>query len=316
VEGNFDVKILDDGTPEKYLEKIQEKYPKIEIFKSENYLKKTKSIEENLKSGKEIDGFEIPTKLWTNAAKNASEYFIMTEDDVWFTGKINLDFLEKKMREYDMALIKLGWISNRNINAEQILIPETDIISLKPKIFTAPRKIMNYFFDNQFKFFSFLYKLKLVDNNTKNDYWIMNSLLMGIYNKRYWLKVWEKIDGKVDEKLQIKNAVQWFRKHRKNPHNFNKLETLKMNTTFISSATNSYHQYQTDCDINVFNHIMSEEWYRGNLDALENFPKDFSEDYFVNFLDQRNHPKCFSEVWKKWAENFKEQYRKQDVTVD
>ena len=90
VEGNCTVKILDDGTPEKYLQKIKEKHPNVEILKSENYQNKILAIEENLKSGKEIDGFTIPTELWINAVKNATDYFIITEDDVWFTQKINV----------------------------------------------------------------------------------------------------------------------------------------------------------------------------------------------------------------------------------
>ena len=95
VDGDFVVKILDDGTPEKYLQKIKEKHPNVEILTSKNYQAKIIAIEENLKTGKEIDGFTIPTDLWYNAAKNASEYFIMTEDDVWFTQKINVNNLQE-----------------------------------------------------------------------------------------------------------------------------------------------------------------------------------------------------------------------------
>ena len=87
VEGDFLIKVLDDGTPEKYLQKIKEKYPKVEIITSKNYQNKIAALAENLQSGKEIDGFTIPTNLWYKAAKNASDYFMMIEDDVWFTTK-------------------------------------------------------------------------------------------------------------------------------------------------------------------------------------------------------------------------------------
>jgi hypothetical protein len=99
VEGDFCVKVLDDGTPETYLSKIKEKHPKIEIIKSENYQNKVAAIAENLQSGKEIDGFTIPTNLWYKAAKNASEYFIMIEDDVWFTHKINVNDLQETCKK-------------------------------------------------------------------------------------------------------------------------------------------------------------------------------------------------------------------------
>ena len=68
VSGNYKITILDDGTPQKYLDKIKLKYPQIEILKSSNYTEKSSAII----SGKEINGFQIPTDLWINAVKNAS----------------------------------------------------------------------------------------------------------------------------------------------------------------------------------------------------------------------------------------------------
>lgn len=316
VSGDFSIKVLDDGTPVKYLTKIQEKYPDITIIKSDNYHQKCQAIDGNLKRGTEINGFQIPTKLWKEAALSSSDYFIMTEDDVWFTKDICISETEKVMVHNKIFLLKLGWISNRKIKSKETPIKNSNLISIKPKIFIAPSYIMNYFFDNKFKLFSLLYKLKMVDNTTKNEYWIMNSLLMGVYSKKYWLALWENIDGKVDELQQIKNAVKWFRKNKRNTHSYTRLDKLIMNTTFISSATNSYHQYGYNCDINVFNHIMNEEWFNENFNSLQNFPSDFSANYIKKFLDKANNERCSYTEWLKWSNQFKQQYRDQDVIVD
>lgn len=96
VSGNYQIIILDDGTPKKYLDKIQNLYPSVKIQVSENYEKKAKGVEENISLGKNIDSFNIPTDLWFNAVKNASEYCIITEEDVWFTQEINVDELTQK----------------------------------------------------------------------------------------------------------------------------------------------------------------------------------------------------------------------------
>jgi len=85
VSGDFKIKILDDGTPKQYLDKIRKKHLNVEILLSDNYEKKIKAIEENLIYGKAVNGFEIPTKFWYENVKNASDYVIVTEDDVWFT---------------------------------------------------------------------------------------------------------------------------------------------------------------------------------------------------------------------------------------
>lgn len=78
-----------------------------------------------------------------------------------------------------------------------------------------------------------------------------------------------------------------------------------MKTTFQSSATNSYHSYGFDFDVNLFNHLINEAWLAGDFDALENFPKDFSTEYFETFIKEKINIQEF----KKWTECFKNQYR-------
>ncbi|MDR2121579.1 MAG: glycosyltransferase [Flavobacteriaceae bacterium] len=317
VEGKYNIKVLDDGTPGKYLNKIQKKYPEITIVKSENYTEKEKAIEENLHEGKEINGFKIPTRLWTQAVREASPYFIITEDDVWFTKKINVDSLEKIMTKENISLLKLGWLGNTTLSdgCTHYKI-NSDITAVHPNLFTAPFFIMNGFFFNKFKFFSLLYKLGLVTNETKSKYWVLNSILMGMYKKEYWLEIWKNANGKVDEKQQLLNASMYYRKHKKNRTLIAQLTTEAMKTTFISSATNSYHSYGYKFDVNRFNHIINEKWNNDEFDPLENFPKDFSERYISSFLDDAKNEKATSSEWKKWAEKFKAQYRDQGCEVD
>lgn len=306
VQGSYSVKILDDGTPEKYLIKIKEKYTEIEIVTSENYQKKTLAIEENLKTGKEINGFQIPTKLWTDAAKNASEYFIMTEDDVWFTEKINVDDLQKNCKKHHISLLKLGWLGNYK-DDKFVGISEIteDINRIQPKdLLLFPDWINDLFFYNKLKFFTILYKLGIADNFTKRKYWVLNSILMGFWQKDYWLYIWKDANGKVDEKQQLRNAAGFYRKHRKNPNLISRLKTEILKTTFQSSATGSYHEYGFDFDVNLFNHLINECWLKGDFDAMQNFPEDFSMAFFEKFLNEKIDQTAF----RNWAEKFKSQY--------
>lgn len=307
VEGSYAVKILDDGTPEKYLQKIENKHPKVEILKSKNYLKKVSAIEENLKSGKEIDGFTIPTSLWNQAAKEASEYFIMTEDDVWFTEKINVDELEKQCQNNKISLLKLGWLGNTKDN-DYIEISEisNNINRTQPiDLILLPSFLNDWFFYNKFKFFSILYKLGIVNHDTKRKYWALNSILMGFWQKDYWLYVWKDAKGNVDEKQQLRNASDYYRRNKKNLNLIARLTREGMKTTFQSSATNSYHQYGDDFDVNLFNYSINEAWYNGSFDEMQNFPKDFSLAYFEKFLDSKTNKSAF----KNWVQKFKNQYK-------
>lgn len=315
VSGNYRVSILDDGTPQKYLNKIQEKYPSVKILKSENYSKKVEAIQENFESGKEINGFQIPTQLWYNTAKNASDYFIMTEDDVWFSREINTDKLQKEAEKHNIHLLKLGWLgSSRDEQWQEIKEINHAINAIKPKdLFLSYPLIMDWFFYNRLKFFSILYKLGKVDNQTKLRYWTLNSILMGLWKKEYWLYIWKDAKGKVDEKQQLRNAAVYYNRFGKENPNFTaQLKNEAMLTTFQSSATNSYHKYSSDFDVNSFNHIINEAWYNGNFDAMENFPNDFSMDYFTGFIKDKMNIEAF----KDWVEQFKEQYRKQGCKID
>ncbi|MDH1881999.1 glycosyltransferase [Empedobacter sp. GD03797] len=316
VKGNFEIKILDDGTPKKYLEVIKSKFPNVKIIISSQYQNKITAIEENITKGDKIDGFTIPTDLWFNAVKSSSDYVLVTEDDVWFTNPINIDEVVKEMKSFSTPLLKLGWLGN-NIENEYCELSEisNNITSLKPKnLFTSNKFVMDLFMYNKYKFFTILYKLGLVDNKTKLKYWSLNSILMGLYQKNYWLSIWEDAKGKVDEKQQLRNAAAWYHKNKKAIFARTNEEVLK--TTFKSSATGSYHEYGNHFDVNRMNFILNEAWLNKEFDAMQNYPKDFSDDYIKSFLDKENHPDAQYDEWFKWAEKFRQQYRNLGAEVE
>lgn len=306
ISGDFKIIILDDGTPGKYLNRILDKYPESEIRFSDHYEKKVMAIAENLSSGKQINGYEIPTKFWVENIKNASEYFIVTEDDVWFTRPLNVDELRKQAEKLDVYLIKLGWLGNKKDKENLILksIAGNLNSALPKKLLLLPKPLMEAFFYNRFKLFTILYKLRQVNHSTQRRYWSLNSILMGFYKKEYWLDIWKNMDGKVDEKKQLLNASLSYKKHKKNKNFVSRLKKEAMRTTFQSSATNSYHQYGFDFDVNQFNYLINEAWLKGDFDPMQNFPKDFSLDYFKSFVsEQVNIPE-----FEKWVRKFQSQY--------
>ncbi len=314
--GNFKIIVLDDGTPEKYLQKIQKKYPDIIIKLSTQANQKRIAIDENLKKGESINGFNIPTTLWKQEVEKASEYVLVIEDDVWFTNKINLDEVTRQMKSHNIALTKLGWLGNYSDDDFCNITPISESLdSAIPKsLFTANKFIMNLFMYNKLKFFTILYKFGLVDNQTKRKYWALNSILMGLYKKEYWLTIWQDAKGKVDEKQQLRNASAWFHKNKTAVFARTKNEVLK--TTFKSSATGSYHEYGNNFDVNRMNYILNEAWLNDELNPMENYPNDFSDNCIIALLNKINHPNALSSEWAIWAEKFKEQYRNQGALVD
>ncbi|MGV0956546.1 glycosyltransferase family 2 protein [Empedobacter falsenii] len=313
VQGNYKVIIVDDGTPQKYLDKISSLYS-VEIFKTENYEKKSFNIENDLIN----DGFNIPTESWRKAVENASDYFLITEDDVWFTKEINCDELVGYMKLHNIHLTKLGILGiYSDDNYSEVLSLSNELETTYPlKTFTSNQFIMNLFMFNKFKFFTILYKLGLVDNHTRRKYWILNSILMGVYKKDYWLYMWKDSINQLDEKIQLKNAAVWFGKNKKNRNLVTRAKDEKMKTTFKSSASGQYHDYNINLSIDKVNSILNEAWLNKEFDAMQNYPKDFSDDYIKSFLDKENHPDAQYDEWFKWAEKFRQQYRNLGAEVD
>lgn len=309
VKGNFHITVLDDGTQEKYLIKLKEKYPDVTFRLSSQTEEKRKAIDKNLKNGTPIDGFKIPTDLWKNAVTEAEKYVLVTEDDVWFTKEIYIDSVIEDMEKFNIPLVKLGWLGMKNDESFcKIQKLSENLTEVTPKsLFTAGKTVMDWFMYNKYKFYTILYKLGVVDNQTKEKYWSINSILMGLYDKNYWLAIWEDAAGKVDEKQQLRNSAAWYHKNKKAV--FARASEEVMKTTFKSSATGSYHEYGNHFDVNRFNFIINEAWYNGDFDAMENYPKDFSDSYFKRFLDKENYPDAQFSEWFLWAEKFRNQYK-------
>lgn len=314
VKGNYEVKILDDGTPVKYLNKIKSKYPEVNIQRSGQYQQKVEKIQENLETGKEINGFQIPTPMWIDAVKSATDFVLVTEDDVWFTNPVELDEITSQMKTYEIDLVKLGWHGNTDVFKELDTSMISDHLnrSYPKNLFTSNRWVMDLFMHNKFKFFSLLYRLGLVDHSTHQKYWQLNSILMGVWQKNYWLYVWKDVHEKVDEKMQLRNAAVWFHEHKKNLNMVAMSRKESMKTTFQSSATNSYHQSDFDFDVNYFNHLINEAWFNESFDVMQNFPQDFSLSYLEQFFDE----KIDREEFQKWVAQFKDLYRNLGALVD
>lgn len=314
--GDYEVLILDDGTPEKYLLKITAKFPSIQIKKSNQFQNKNLAIAENIQYGKSIDGFKIPTDLWFDNVKNASEYVLVIEDDVWFTEHIDLNTITKEMDTNKIVLTKLGWLGNHRYDEFCEIAKLSDSLTkvIPKNLFTSNKWVMNLFMYNKFKFFTVLYKLGLVDNFTKRKYWALNSILMGLYHREYWLAIWEDAKNEVDEKQQLRNAAAYYHKHKKIVFARTNKEILK--TTFKSSATGSYHEYGNEFDVNRMNYVINEAWYNDEFNSMENYPKDFSDAYIKHFLDKENHPDAQYDDWYQWAEKFRKQYRDLGAEVD
>ena len=315
VHGNFQITVVDDGTPQRYLDKILEKFPSVTIIKTKLYSQKSQNVEYKSQHLPYQKVMGYPARDWIKAVENSiSDHIMVIEDDIWFTEFVNLDNLLSDISLQNISLVKLAW-QGMPINKSMITEEQTSEILVRqlPKnIKITSHKLIKHIYFNKYKLKSILHRLKVIDHNFINNYYALFSISMGLYKKDYWLKIWENIDGSFMELNQIANAGANYTKDLK-IYRTSK-ECLK--TSYISSATDSDHKSTSPFDIDFFNWILNENWHLGKFNSMENYPKDFSSDYIQCFLNKANLKEARDEDWKEWAENFKSQFRALGANVD
>lgn len=313
---NFDGKItvLDDGTPQIYLDKIVEKYPNIVLKKSEFYNQK----QEFTINGFRPETYKIPIDLWINAAKEASDNFILIEDDTWFVETIDLKNIENEINENNVVITKLFWLGNPKLNQNKIEEIKDKIVLLKPKLYTIIPALYYFIFYkfDKFKIRKTLRFLNIYTEEKRLAYYTIYAVAGMIFNKDYFVKLWENHSNNVDEGLQHFNAVKQLFKNKKKI-NFARYKNEILRTGFISSATNEHKENFTgNIDMFLFNKIINEAWFADNLDVTISLPNDFDENTIVNLLDNDSEKRINATKWISWKNDFEYQYKSIGCVID
>jgi hypothetical protein len=303
VDSKLSIKVLDDGTPVKYLEKIQKKFPKIEIIKSEFYLEKSKALEKT----SSLLSTNIPIKLWLNAAQNATDYFLLLEDDIWFTEKINLEETHEFLEKENIFSLKLFWLNNLKLVYGKTIKTDKHTVIYKPAVFTKNPVLHRIIFRitryNNRKIMRFL---KLYSDEKALQYYSIYNVAGAVFHKKYFLSLWNHHQNQVDEHLQLRNAVKFW--HSNTKMQFARTEEEVVATGFSSSATNK--NYETgQFDVFAFNKILNEAWFHDEINVMDNYPDDLNNLAIERILLKENNPKAQVDDWNKWVFSFRKQFQ-------
>ncbi|WP_286493771.1 hypothetical protein [Empedobacter brevis] len=293
---DIEITILDDGTPQKYLDKIKEKYPQT-IFKFSKYRdEKIEKIDKHLEGVEQYHDRRIPTDLWYDAIAASSDVLIITEDDVWFVNDFNMKFYTEEMEKYGIQILKMGRDITETINYDL-----TNTIAYHtPKYIFKSHKLYNLLLNNSFNLRDSLTKLNLLPKYWRNELWKMYDIPMAMTRKDYLLYIWKDKYKRVVEDLQLANAVSWDLK-TKGKNKYTLLKDKAMDFTARSSASFNAFNIKENFDLIRFNYILNELWLNNQFDEYENYPKDFSVDYIYNILIEKEN-KEFADNWKKWTQ--------------
>nr|WP_297307937.1 hypothetical protein [uncultured Flavobacterium sp.] len=299
---NFNGKIvvMDDGTPEKYLQKIQGKYPEIELHKSEFYQEKSKAIENNLDPEK-----NIPAVFWRETISKGSDYFVLIEDDCWFSEPIDFVSLENDMKLNNLHLVKLLWMGNKALISDRISKSTTFLHITKPKLFSWNPFIIELLYRKKtFKIDAVLNRLGVPIVNNYLKYYQIYAVANAAFSKEYYLRAWGSTTNKVDELEQILQVVQ-ITKQQLNVANA-KIEPIRTSLKTTASKQNK-ESLNFDFDVYSINKILNEAWFSNKFEVFD-FKNDISNSFIEKIIEQNNFPENSFSNWLIWYNKLKQSY--------
>lgn len=303
LDNEISITVLDDGTPEKYLKKIKTKFPDVVILKSNFYKQKSEAIEKEI----HLEISEIPIDLWLEATRNASEYFMLLEDDIWFTQKINLRQTREIIVQNNIYFLKLFWLNNAKLIHGATKKIEDHLLIYQPSVFTKNPFLHRLIFGiTRFGNRKVMQLLDLYSDERALNYYSIYGVAGAVFKKDYFLSLWSNHKNLVDENLQIRNAVAFW---NQNPEmQFARTTSEYVATGFSSSATNKFFN-KNYFDVFAFNKILNEAWLNDEIDVLENLPQDLNDVLIKNILIKKEHQNANVNDWLLWVERFKKQFR-------
>ena len=313
VSGDYNVIVVDDGTPPIYLDKIKKKHPKVTMVYSDLYEEKVAQLQAHAFGTSSFNLKIIPSKLWVKAVQDASQVFCMLEDDVWITVSFDISEISNHMRTREIVLAKMYWGGNTEGFPSNVSKEVHGLQEYVPDLPKGPEWLTRMLLLNNFKIYSAAYRLRFVKEAIyfQLPFYGLYSVASAFFDKSYWLHLWEDKQIKADEVYQLSKALNWVKHH---PSGFAKTQHQLTETSFISSATNTFKD--VDFDVIAASHYLNEAWLRGELDAMQNYPKDFTPEYLKPIFDNAADTRCTFENWLQWIKRFKGLYSSMGVTVD
>ena len=299
---NFSGKIIvmDDGTPQKYLNKIQDKYSEIQILKSEFYQEKARAIENDLEPPK-----NIPSQFWKEIIAKGSDYFILIEDDCWFCEQIDFTDVENQMKIFNLQLVKLLWMGNEALISDKIEKETTSLVITNPELFTRNSFLFDLIYRKKTcKIDSILNRLGIPIEKNLLKYYQVYAVANAIFSKQYYLKAWETSQNKVDELTQIMQVIQIPNADLNVGHSKNEWIRTSLKTT----ASKQNKEYlNVEFDVCSLNKILNETWFQNQFEAF-NFDNDISSAFIQKIISQNNFPKNTFNLWQDWYNKLKQSY--------
>lgn len=288
------IRVLDDGTPCKYLDEIKRRHPQVEILRSERHAEKSAAIE-HYRAGdsRPPEVLEpLPWGLWRSSIQSASPRFLLLADDQWCVRDLDLGGIGQIMKSRNCALVRL--FTNPVSERETPLSPEVCQVHpwyLRSRLHTLIYKSC------------LAHRLGIADSSAAEAIFARN----GVFERSFWLEVTRDAPTDASGNLPQTRALEWAAHHRQAV--FARIISDPFATTLRSSASSGNRDPAAGFDMILFNKLLNEYWFAGRLDPCAGMPGDFPNETILAVLAEAGEPSCTPEKWSLWCDQFKESTR-------
>ena len=312
---NGSIIVVDDGTPEKYLTELKKRHPEIQIHSSGRNIvsgisdSATKSI-----------NLERIMSCWKNTIQNfAGEYFLLLEDDIWLTQRIDLEEVAKVMKMRETVFLNIMKMNRFFEMLEVFPFSQFDFsIMIGRPLFLERcqksiffRSLMFFQLSNR-KLIRAITKLAKVFGVFPHEQWIRNYQMYGVaggvYLKSWWLDVWSGDHDRINEHAQMHRALKSYLKSPS--QTMGQLVPCAAFTTLRSSSSEKFGDRGIpDFQVSVMNSVLNEVWLHSKCDFF-NSNGDLDQNFVIQkFLDS-GLDKKFGQDWVTWWSTIQGRYQK------
>ena len=312
--GVSSIRVLDDGTPNIYLDEIARRHPGIEIIRSPRHSEKAHYLQHyGTRDTPPPAGMGIiPWDMWHGSIQSASQLFLLMEDDQWCVRPLDLRQIQHTSQAHHFALIRLFRCPVFDCGPITSLTP--GLSKITPWYFQTPLHLRLYHacLTNRYKCASLLRQLRLLQRD-----WILSAyalyVVTGIFDKTFWLSVTDT-DAGIRERTQLTNALVWARHHPE--ATFARTDSDHIVTTFRSSASGTRLDADTQFDMLLCNKLLSQHWLAGTFDSSAGMPQDLSAELIHRLLTNAGDPRCPAAHWPTWCHQFAAGYQELGLTIE
>ncbi|MDN3706408.1 hypothetical protein QW060_22010 [Myroides ceti] len=294
--------VMDDGTPQIYVEKLKNKYPDICFEFSVNYAEKSADILAGRYPKK-----EIPASLWKGCIEKGTPYFVLLEDDMWFTDFIDLKIVHQNLSDEHMSMVKFMWLNNKKLISPFVVQQESSFLITAPKLTTYKAvHFKRFFIENKYKVYSIAKRLGINCDDLLLAYYQIYIVAGGAFSKDYYNACWNQKQKTVNELSQIHQLLKARKKiELKVGHSFKEIIKASYKTT--ASSQNKEH-LKDEFDVYQLNALLNKAWYADEMYELKDFQNDIPDAWIEKVLLHYTSDQHLYFLWKEWYKKFKQTY--------